>query len=161
MREKDLINPKQCLLVINKKLKKIALVLVGEIGDLDSILGQFSKFQKTLLKLSGFFGIILNLLVLLLIHDFVFESSLHDTFTNFFNALYKEAFELILLANLINLLKTCLFIPLPFLINHDSEVFNGLIVVCLQELDIFEYLFFNIIPIHLRLVDEVNEALEF
>jgi len=158
--EQDFINPEKSFLVVNEKLKKITLVLIGEIGDLDSVLSQFCKFQQTLLKFSCFFGVLLNLLVLFLIHDFIFESSLHNTFSNFFNTFHKEAFKLILLADLIDFFKACLLILLLFLVNDNSEVLNGLIVICFQKLNVLENLFFDLFTSHLRLVDEVNEALE-
>ena len=92
VREKYLINFQERLLVIDKQFKQMILILVGEILNLDPVLGQLCQLEQTLFEFSSFFRVLLNLLILFLIHNFVFQSSLHYAFSNFFNTLHEQAF---------------------------------------------------------------------
>ena len=63
------------------------LILVGEVLNLNSILCQLSKFQQTLLEFARLLSILLNLLILLLVHDLILQSTFHDAFSDLFDAL--------------------------------------------------------------------------
>jgi hypothetical protein len=65
------------------------LVLVGEVLDLDSVLRELCQFEEALLEFSGFLGVLLDLLVLLLVHYFVLQSALHDALPDFLDALHE------------------------------------------------------------------------
>lgn len=116
MREQDFIYLKQGLLVVHEQLKQMVFVLVGKVLDLDAVLCQLCQFQQTLLELACFLRVLFNLLVLLLIHYFVFQAALHDTFTNFFDALHKEGFKFILLRHLVDSIEIEFFAFLALLV---------------------------------------------
>ena len=69
----------------------MVLVFIGKILNLHAILSELRQLQKALLELPGLFSVLFNLLILLLIHDFIFKSAFHDALSNLFNAFDEEA----------------------------------------------------------------------
>ena len=111
----------------------MVFILVGEVLNLHSILGQLSKFQQTLLEFARLLSILLNLLILLLVHDLILQSTFHDTFSDLFDALDEQTLEFILLADFVYFFKTGSFSFHALLMNHSLQVSNCLIVVGFQQ----------------------------
>ena len=98
------------------------LVLVGEVGDFDSVFGQLGKSEQTLLKLFGLLTGPLKLLELLSIVDLIFESSFHDVLAHLFNALNEERFELVPLRAHVDLVCDLLLLLRLLFVNNHLEV---------------------------------------
>ena len=86
-----------------------------------------------MLEFARLLSILLNLLILLLVHDLILQSTFHDAFSDLFDALDEQAFELILLADLVYFFKAGSFGFHALLMNHSLQVTNCLIVVGFQQ----------------------------
>ena len=106
VRKENLINLEQGLLVVDEQLQQVILVLIRKVLYFNSVLRQLGQLEQTLLELPSLLGVLLNLLVLLLVHDLVLESPLHDALPDLLDALDKQALQLVLLADLVNFLET-------------------------------------------------------
>lgn len=91
----------------------------------------------------------LDLLELLLVEDLVFETTLHDVFADFFDALDEEAFELVFVGDVGDLLKLQLLMLGLLIPQLSCEVSDGVGVVRFQGLHVPDDLFFYIFLLHL------------
>ena len=103
VREESFVNLQQRHFVVDKEVQQVALVAVGEVGNLDSIIGQLSEPQKTFFKLLGLLGTLLHLQELRAVVNLILKSSLHDLLPDLFDAVDKQCVELVLLSCLVHL----------------------------------------------------------
>ena len=121
------------LLIINKELEQVVLVLVCEVLDLDAVLRELGQLQQALLEFARLLGILLNLLVLLLVHDLVLQAPLHDAFPDLLDALDEQALELILLTDFVDFFEAGPFGLHALLMDGRLQVPDRLIVVGFQQ----------------------------
>lgn len=109
------------------------LIFVGEVLYLDAVFRELCQLQQTLLELARLLGILLDLLVLLLVHDLVLQAPLHDAFSDLLDALDEQALELILLTDFVYFFEAGPFGLHPLLMNGRLQVPDRLIVVGFQQ----------------------------
>ena len=126
----------------------MCLILAREVTDLDTVLCKLGQSEETLLKLFSFFRALVKLLEFLAVVDLILETTLHDLFSDFFDALDKERLELIALRAHVNLISnnplSLLFLP----VNNLLQVSDSICVACLQCLHILDDFLFNFISVH-------------
>jgi len=161
VREQRFIDLEKGLLIVHEEVKQHAFVAHGEVSQLDSILCQLRKLEKTLFKLAGLLRVLLRIDSLqLLAVDVVLESALHDVLPNLLDAVYKETLELILLCRFVNLVCSSFTSSQSLPIDATSQLLNCFHVVCLESLNILLYLTLNVVRCHLRLKEQLKEFLE-
>ena len=87
--EKNFIDFEKSFFIIHKQIQQVVSILVRKLINFDSILSKLCKFQKALFKFTGIFCTFINLLEFLFIHNFIFQSSLHNIFSYFLNTFYE------------------------------------------------------------------------
>jgi hypothetical protein len=117
-----------------------------------------------LLKVSGFLSVLLRgwrELVKLFVVDVGLEPALHDILTDFFNAIDKETFKIVLLSGFIDPIGLDLLRLETFTIKASSQVFYCVHVVGLKSLNILDYLYLDIFLGHLGFHYQLEELSEF
>jgi hypothetical protein len=90
VREQCLVDFEQSLLIVDEQIEQVALIAYCKISQFDPVLCELSQFQKRLLKFACLFGILLDLLELLLVVDLVLESALHDILADFLDTVDEK-----------------------------------------------------------------------
>lgn len=111
----------------------MVLVLVREVLYLDAVLRELGELQQTLFKFARLLSILLNLLILLLVHDLVLEAPLHDAFPDLLDALDEQALELILLTHFVYFFEAGSFGLHALFMNCCLQVSDRLVVVGFQQ----------------------------
>ena len=161
MREQSLINLQQRLLIVDKEIQDVGLVLIGEVSDLDPVLGQLGQPQQTLLKLFGLFTGLLQLLKLLSIVDLVLQPPLHDVLPHLFNALDEQRFQFVPLRAHVHLVSDLLLLFAFLLVYDHLEVPDRISVTRLQRLHILDNLILDVLSLHPRLENQLDKLLKF
>jgi len=89
--------------------------------------------------------------------NFIFKSSSHNFFSDFFDTFNKEWFELISFKTSIGFVRNKSFCVMFFFINNISKLTNQLIVICFKRHHIFDNMVFNINSTHFWFKDFVDK----
>jgi hypothetical protein len=159
--EQNLIDLKEGSFIVDEKIQKVVSVFASELIYFYSVFGELGQFQQTLLELLGFFSVFVNLLKLLLVIDFVLESSFHDVFSDFLNAFDKQILKLVFLAHFSNFVKITFLILNFFLVKLIFEFSDCVSIVGFQGLNILDNLSFNVFLVHSRFINQIDKLMEF
>lgn len=132
-----------------------------ELGELDSLLRKVSELEETFLELSGLFAVFVELSDFLLADDLRFESSLDDVSPHIFNAVDEEVLQVASFKDIVDIFG--LLLSKLGLKPFESELLlgNRIIVVGLQGLNVVKDLKLDVLLLHARLKDQIDELLEF
>lgn len=132
-----------------------------ELGELDSLLRKVSELEETFLELSGLFAVFVELSDFLLADDLGFKSSLDDVSPHIFNAVDEEVLQVASFKDIVDIFG--LLLSKLGLKPFESELLlgNRIIVVGLQGLNVVKDLKLDVLLLHARLKDQIDELLEF
>lgn len=148
MREQNLVDLQERLLIVDEQLEEMVLILVREVLDLDSVLGELCQLEQTLFELASLLSVLLDLLILLLVHDLIFESALHNSLPDLLDALDEEALKFVLLAHFVHFLEARLLGLNALPVDGQSQVPDRLVVVGFEQLNVFYNFFFLFFEAH-------------
>ena len=121
------------------------------------MLGKMGQFKQAFLEFFGFLRVSVQLLELLAVSDLVFQSSLHDIFADFLNAINEKRLQLTpFCADIYPL--TDHFLSSSFLfVNNVSQITDGICVTSLKLLHVFKDFILNVLGAHARLENQLDE----
>ena len=132
-----------------------------ELGELDSLLRKVSELEETFLELSGLFAVFVKLSDFLLADDLGFKSSLDDVSSHIFNAVDEKVLQVASFKDIVDIFG--LLLSKLSLKPFESELLlgNRIVVVGLQGLNVVKDLKLDVLLLHARLKDQIDELLEF
>ena len=160
VREQDLVDLQQRLLVVHEELQHVRLVSASEVGDFDLVLCHLSQLEQTSLEVFRFLSALVDPLELLGVQDLSLESPLHDVLSGLFDALDEQVLEVVLLLHLTDLFEVLLLVEFVLQLSLPLHVLDRRNVIRLQQLHKLDDLVLNVALLHPRVEDQGDELLK-